>query len=188
MTDSNPAPDPTSGTPQADTHAPKRRWRWARRALLGGAVVALLAGMGAWFGHAQHPPRHWHHAGFHAGSLDAEDAVEWAQFATQRMLRRIDATPEQKTRIDAIVAAAVKDLLPMREQGRRAREDALRLVAAPQVDRDAIETMRAAQIDLHDRASRRLAAAIGDIAEVLTPAQREALAKAMLERRWGAHR
>ena len=190
MSESNETPNATPGTttPAGDEHGSKRRWRWTRRALFGGALATALAGAGAWISHAQHRPHGWHHAGYSMGSMDADSAVEWAQVATRQMLRRIDATSAQQARIETIVAGAVKDLVPLRDEARMAREEALKLVAAPVVDRTAIERLRAGQIAVHEQASRRIATAVGDIAELLTPAQREELTRMMVERRWGRHR
>ena len=174
----------TPSTPPADRCGSKRRRRWTRRVLLGGGVALALAGAGAWYGHAQ--PRH--HGWGMAGAMDAESAGEWAQLMTRQMLRRIDATPEQETKIQAIVAGALRELLPMREGARAAHGDALKLVSAPAVDRAALETLRAAQIAMHDQASKRMMQAVLEIADALTPAQREQLARTLAEHRWGPHR
>lgn len=184
MTESNETPS----QPKGDEHGAKRRWRWTRRALFGGAIVAALAGVGGWIGHAQQRHHGWHHAGHSMGAMDAESAGEWAQLATRQMLRRINASSEQQARIETIVAGAVKDLVPLRDEARMAREEAIKLVAAPVVDRGAIERLRAGQIAVHEQASKRIATAVGDIAEVLTPAQREELTRMMVERRWGRQR
>lgn len=188
MTESNETPNATPTPPVGDEHGSRRRWRWTRRALFGGALVVALAGAGAWIGHAQHRPHGWHHAGHSMGAMDAESAVEWAQLAARQALRRIDASSEQQARIETIVAAAVKDLVPLRDEARMAREEAIKLVAAPVVDRSAIERLRAGQIAVHEQASKRIATAVGDIAEVLTPTQREELTRMMVERRWGRQR
>jgi Spy/CpxP family protein refolding chaperone len=85
----------------------------------------------------------------------------------------LDATPEQQEKLRAIAKAAVRDLLPMREKARTVKERAAQLLLQPKVDRAAIEAFRAEQIALADAASRRLAQAVGDIAEALTAEQRQ---------------
>jgi Spy/CpxP family protein refolding chaperone len=85
----------------------------------------------------------------------------------------LDATPEQQEKLRAIARAAVKDLLPMREKGQVARARAAELLIQPKVDRAAIEAFRAEQLALAEAASKRLAQAVGDAAEVLTPEQRQ---------------
>jgi Spy/CpxP family protein refolding chaperone len=85
----------------------------------------------------------------------------------------LDATLEQQDKLRAIAKAAVKDLLPMGEKARAARERAVELLIQPKVDRAALEAFRAEQMALADAASKRLAQAVGDAAEVLTPEQRQ---------------
>ena len=60
----------------------------------------------------------------------------------------------------------------MREKAHAARQRASALLTQPQVDRGAIEAFRAEQMELAEAASKRIAQALGDAAEVLTPAQR----------------
>ncbi|MBM3525822.1 MAG: periplasmic heavy metal sensor [Alphaproteobacteria bacterium] len=178
---------PTPTPPQTDEHGRKRRWRWTRRVLFGSGIAVALAGAGTYFTHAQ--PRHHFWGGHHhGGAFDAQSATEWAQLMTRQMLRRVDATADQQDRVQAIVAGALKDLMPMREEGRTAREAGVKLVTAPTIDRDALERLRAGQISMHEQASRRMMKAVLDIAEVLTPEQRDKLAQAMAEHRWGWRR
>ena len=97
----------------------------------------------------------------------------------ERMIKHfgveVDATTEQQDKLAAIAKAAAKDLLPLREQAHAARKQALDLLTAPTIDRAAIEKLRAAQLALADGASRRLAQALGDVADTLTPEQRKML-------------
>jgi Spy/CpxP family protein refolding chaperone len=98
----------------------------------------------------------------------------------------IDATDEQKQRLAPIVKQAAKDLLPMREKMRDARKKAVELLTQDSIDRVAIETLRAEQIRFAEQASSRVAQALADAAEVLTPAQRKELAGRIS--RWHGHR
>ena len=84
----------------------------------------------------------------------------------------IDATSQQQERLRVIAQAAVRDLMPMREQAQAARARAPALLTQPSVDRAAIEAFRAEQLALADAASRRIAQALADAAEVLSPEQR----------------
>lgn len=180
--------NPTPTTPQADEHGRKRRWRWTRRVLFGSGIAVALAGAGSYFTHAQPRAHFWggHHG--HGASFDPQSATEWAQLMTRQMLRRVDASADQQDRVQAIVAGALKDLLPMRDEGRMARQESLKLVSAATIDRDALERLRAGQIAMHEQASKRMMKAVLDISEVLTPEQREKLAQAMAEHRWGWRR
>ena len=100
-----------------------------------------------------------------------------------RMIRHlaieIDATAEQQDKLRAVVRAAVKDLLPVRDKVLAARATARELLTQQTVDRAAIEKLRTDQIAIYDAASKRLVAAVGDAAEALTPEQRRKLANMM---------
>src|SRR5262249_1499961 len=85
----------------------------------------------------------------------------------------IDATADQQSKLQGIVKAAVKDLFPMREKMQAARQQARDLLTQPSVDRAAIEKLRTEQMATLDTISKRLAQALGDAADVLSPEQRK---------------
>lgn len=85
----------------------------------------------------------------------------------------IDATPQQQEKLRTIARAAVKDLLPLRDNARAARGRAAELLTGPTIDRAAIEAFRAEQMALAETASKRIAQALGDAAEALTLEQRQ---------------
>jgi len=104
-----------------------------------------------------------------------------------RMIRHlaieIDATAEQQDRLRAVMRGAVHDLLPVREKLLAARTTARDLLTQQTIDRAAIEKLRADQIAIHDAASKRLAQAVADAAETLTPEQRRKLVDMLPPRR-----
>jgi len=105
-----------------------------------------------------------------AAGTEIEDRVD-------RVVRHaaieLDATAEQQDKLRSIAKAAVKDLLPMREKARGARDRAKGLLTQPSIDRAAIEAFRVEQMALADAASKRFAQALGEASEVLTPEQRQ---------------
>jgi periplasmic protein CpxP/Spy len=138
---------------------------------LAGAGALLAGAAGAAFAHGG---RRGH------GPLDGE--------RLERMLKHlyveIDATEAQKQKLGPIVKDAVRDLQPLHEKVHAARKRGVELLSAPSVDRNALEALRAEQIQSADAASKRLASALADVADVLTPEQRKSLA-AHFERRHG---
>lgn len=154
------------------------RRRFFRRAAIATLIGGLAAGAGltAW---AHGGPRGWH-----GGEGFSEERVE-------RMVKHfgveVDATAEQKAKLTEIATAAAKDLQPLREKAREARKQAMELLAAPAVDRNAIERLRSEQMQAADAASKRLTQALADVAEVLTPEQRKQLAERMQKRRGWRH-
>jgi protein CpxP len=108
----------------------------------------------------------------HRGAFDPARAEDRADRMVRHLAVEIDATAEQQDKLRAIAKSAVKDLVPMREKVQSARERARSLLSASTIDRAAIEAFRAEQVALADQASKRIAQALGDAAEVLTPEQR----------------
>jgi Spy/CpxP family protein refolding chaperone len=100
----------------------------------------------------------------------------------------VDATPDQQGKLAVIAKDAARELAPLREQAREARRQAIELFSAPNIDRAAIEQLRATHLKQADAASRRLAQALADAAEVLTPEQRKTLAAHAARHRGGWHR
>lgn len=95
----------------------------------------------------------------------------------KHMAVEVDATPEQTQKLIAIAKAVAKDLAPVREKLQAARQRGIALMAAPQIDRQALEQLRVEQISMMDSNSKRLMQAMADSAEVLTPAQRQKFAE-----------
>jgi Spy/CpxP family protein refolding chaperone len=149
----------------------RRRRKWLVGAALAGAFVAggvTLSGaslaadaMGQGMGHMQ-----MQHAMMEA-HLD-------------KALTAADATPDQKARIHEILKGAMQSIMPLHKQMEEAHGSLHRLLAAPTVDRAALETLRADEIAQLDQASKTLVGALADAAEVLTPAQRAKLAEKMM--------
>lgn len=121
-------------------------------------------------------PRGWrdggphgvHRGGFMPGRIER---------MVDRALWSVDATKEQRDKVNAIFDKAMDDVFALRDkhlEGRREIRDAL---AAPTVDRGKIETLRTDQLKLADTASKRITDAFADAAEVLTPDQRAQLAR-----------
>lgn len=91
------------------------------------------------------------------------------------MLDKADASDEQKTRIHEIMKRALTSLAPLHGRMQETHAELHALLTAPRIDRAALERLRAARIADVDRASRVIAAALADSAEVLTPEQRAKL-------------
>ncbi len=110
------------------------------------------------------------------------------------LIKMINGTPEQKTKLVALAQAAMNEMKPLREQMMAARKKGMELLSAASIDRSAIDKLRGEQIQLADALSRRMSTQMMDAAEVLTPAQRTQVAEKMKSRGehgrggWGGHR
>jgi protein CpxP len=168
-----------------DPNTEKRR-RFFKRT----AIATLIGGIAAGIGFKAFAQGGgcggWHRSAF-AGPLDSAAVDEHLDRMLKHLYVEIDATDEQKQKLAPIVKQAAKDLLPLREKMQTARKQTVGLLTGDAIDRAAIEAMRAEHLHHAEQASRRIAQALADAAEVLTPAQRKELAaRAEKHRRgWG---
>jgi Spy/CpxP family protein refolding chaperone len=167
---------------------------WSSRGLLITLILVLAVGLaGAFVNQAVSQdqgfgPWHggWHHGGgFMDGPLDPAAIEEHADRAARHLAIEVDATAEQQDKLRAIVKAAVKDLLPLRDQLRAGHQQAHDLLTQPTIDRAALDRFRSQKVALLDTASKRITQAIGDAAEVLTPEQRQKIGEFLSQR--GGH-
>jgi protein CpxP len=151
------------------------RRRWLKRGAFGVLAAGLAGGLGF--------KAFAHRGGFGRGPLDPAELDARLERMLKHLYVEIDATEAQKERLAPIVKKAAQDLLPVRDQMRSARREALALLGGETIDRAAIERLRAAQMQLAEAGSKRLAEALADVAEVLTPGQRTLLAERIAHRR-----
>jgi len=135
---------------------------------LAGAVVSVTA-------YAQAGPPPGPHA-FGRGEFGGGRMLE-------RMLDSVNASADQRTRIQEIMRSAMTDLRAQHEASRGLREQAMTLFAQPTVDARALESVRQQMLQQHDQSSRRWMQAMLDASAVLTPDQRVQLAERMKQRR-----
>jgi len=182
MTDMNSTnPQPTLAQATLPSGGLGSHWRPLALAGLFAGVVALGAGAYA--------------------ATGATDGMGWresmrlafVQRAVSHALDGVGASAEQEAKIHDIVAAKFAELGPIPEERAAMRKEALDLLAAPTIDRAAVEKMRLDVVAKFDARSKTVAAGLLDIADQLTPEQRTKLAaevEAMAERgpgegRWG---
>jgi Spy/CpxP family protein refolding chaperone len=165
----------TPQSPAAPAGTPRRRF--FRRVAIATLIATVAGGIGlAALAHG-HGSRGWHRGGFMGGPIDPARLDEHLDRALKHLYVEVDATDAQKQQLAPIVKAAARDLLPMRDRMRDARQQAVALLSQPTVDRAALEALRAGQLQLAEQASRRLTQALADVADVLTPEQRKQLAE-----------
>lgn len=116
------------------------------------------------------------------GRGDHGNPQAMAERRVDQLIKLVNGTPEQKTKLLALAQAAMADMKPMREQLMAARKRGMELLAAASIDRGAIDKLRGESVQLMDGISRRMSAHMMDAAEVLTPAQRTIAADKMKQR------
>src|ERR1700733_5102398 len=110
------------------------------------------------------------------GTPSAADVSNHVDHMLKHLYVEIDATDAQQAQITPLVKQAVNDLLPMHAQLQTTHAQAFQALTQNTVDRGALEAARVALLQSADQASKRLAQLLADVDEVLTPAQRTALA------------
>jgi len=127
-------------------------------------VVALGAGAAA-AGHRFpfHPP------------ISPEDARAMGEQRLAFALEAVDATDEQKDAIDAILAEAWGQGETFRAEHEARHEEAVELLSAETIDRDALEAMRVEGVERFDEVSQVFVQVLADIGDVLTVEQRQEL-------------
>ena len=166
---------------------PRHAWRRTRGWLMalaliglgatGGALTTMAVGAGAHGGWGHGFRMHGHH-----GQMDPDRVVERVQRFSAWTLGSVDATDEQRDRIDAILAAAVNDIFPLRAEHHAHTRDLIAELARPQLDRDRLERVRTAELALAEQATARMLDATVEIAEVLDPEQRQRLVERLADR------
>ncbi len=106
--------------------------------------------------------------------------------ALKHLYVEINATDAQKQQLAPILKDAARDLLPLRAKMHDARRQAVELLSQENIDRAALETLRADQLRLAEMASQRFTQALADVVVVLTLDQRKQLAERIT--RWQGHR
>jgi Spy/CpxP family protein refolding chaperone len=171
--------DPIKGPPAAKTPAPTRRGLGPglRRLLLGGAfAVTFMAGGLVMSGT---PAAALSMAINRAGMGSHGDMHAMMQAHVEKMLTEVGATPDQRSRINTILATSMQSIAPLHAKLADMHGDLHRLLTAPTIDRGALEQLRAAAIADLDQASKALVGGLADAASVLSPEQRAKLATLM---------
>jgi Spy/CpxP family protein refolding chaperone len=169
-------PDPEIIPPSAS----QKRSGWKTPAIVAGILALGVTGVVATtaFADGGFGPGMWRHGwhdrdgGRERGPMDPAQINKMIERGVKHLAVDIDATPEQTTKLVEIAQSAANDLRPLRDQLRDARKQGRELLSSPTLDRTQIETFRAQQMAVTDQISKRVAQAIGDAADVLTPEQR----------------
>jgi Spy/CpxP family protein refolding chaperone len=162
-----------SRTPEMEILPPDQPRRWGRKIVIGAVAVAVAAGAGAYaFASNDGWGRHKLMRGYMEYRLD-------------QMLTEAGASDDQKSKLKTIVTTTIDEVRPDREDRKAMRDEIIKLIEAPTIDRNAIESLRAKQMAQFEERSKAIAKAVADAAEILTPDQRKKLVEEMKE--FGPH-
>ena len=154
------------------------RSNWMTAALSTGVLALMLGGLFATYslarpGEGLHELAHRRH---HSAALSADDARERALRGIEFLSRWLDLSDAQQDEARAIALRAADDLYALASPHRAQRSRLAELLTAESVDRAALADLRSEGLAMADEASGTLVDALADLAEVLTPEQRRALA------------
>lgn len=153
-------------------HSGRARWM--------GCLLFVVIGLGAYFAYTTYADRGWHHpsgmpwVSAHRG-MDPDGAAQRAHWLVDHVFDDLDASAAQKARARAIAEAAVRDLQPLAHDQRESRDAWLALLGDGPMDRAQLEKERAETAQRFDVATKRLATALADLSDLLTPEQRRQL-------------
>lgn len=147
----------------------QRRRRWFRR---GAAALLLVLGLGgvAYAAGPMHhgkPPASPDEARAHIGQV------------VGHALDRVDATADQRARVDEVLDGAAPQLWTLHGEGHDLHKEVRDLLTAEKIDRVALEEARKDLVSLVDRGSKVVLGSLADTAEALTPEQRRQLGQAV---------
>jgi periplasmic protein CpxP/Spy len=173
--------DSTAASPKP---ARSRAWRYA---IIGGVAIAGIAGVNMAMSSSMSSgaPGWGGHARMH--SMMSGMGLDFVEWRVQRALTDAGTASETSQEVAAIVRGAADDVLPLMLEMRDTREEAIRILTAPTVDREAAETLRRTRMEGIDQASQRALAGLLDAAEKLTVEERKTLVDNLAEarhRRW----
>lgn len=154
-----------------------RQRRWVGAALL---LVAVVAAVG-FCTNAGDGDRYtsWHDRHGPSAMFSASDAGKRVEFVVDRVMRELKADDAQKLKAREIAGAAAGDLTELALQHGETRQELVAILGAPTLDRSKLEALRAKTALSLDQSSKRITVAVADLAEVLTPAQRQQLVERM---------
>lgn len=163
MSDNDNAAGTTNTKATAARHANRRRWLAAAFATSFAAVsvIAYAAGSDA-----------HHGAGMH-GDAYAQVNVTHLHAIVHHVMER--ATPEQKAKIDGLIATAKPELESLDQQAMAAHRETVELLLQDRIDRSAVADAQAREIEASDRLAKRIDQALTDLSELMTPEQRAQL-------------
>ena len=138
-------------------------------------VIAFVAGAGLMAGIGAVAQGSMHHGMVMDASATPAEISAHVDHMLKHLYVELDATPAQQAQIGPLVQQAVTDLLPLRPQLQADHAEFIQALTQTSIDRNSLEAARSAHLQLADQASKRIVQLIGDVGNVLSPTQRQAL-------------
>ena len=154
-----------------------KRYLWL---LLGVPVALIGAGFCAVRAHAADDGFGFGPPGLGGGGTP-EQHKAFMEKRLDKMLGMLNATDSQRTAIKAIAERMFTEMQPIHQQHKQLHDAIVAALTADTIDSAAVEKLRLQVTALVDQGSQVFSKALLDAAQVLTPAQRQTLAKFIQE-------
>ncbi len=118
----------------------------------------------------------WRHSGPRFGEMSAAEREKHVTRIVKHVAVEIDATDAQQSQLVALITEFAGEMMPLKERMHADREEVIKLLTAPQVDRAALEALRTKKLTEADEVSKKFVNAVADAAEILTAEQRKTAA------------
>lgn len=152
---------------------PVQRIFWFGVMILGVlAVTSYMSGCGRWH------HRHWEHK-----DLSPAEMKERMGRRSDWVLKTVDATPEQRDKISAVLEGFIPEAIKFREDRKALRERFKKTLSADEIDEAELAEIRTATKALMEKSMERGLDTIFEISKVLTPEQRRKLIEKWEKRR-----
>jgi protein CpxP len=171
----------TESTVLGTTKHFRKRHFW----LLLAVPVLLGAGLCAMRAHAAEDGFGFGPPGFGGGTPEQHKA--FMERRLDKMLDMLKANDSQRTAIKAIAERMFAEMQPIHQQHRQLHDAIVTAFTAASVDRVAVEKLRLQVTALVDQGSQVFSKGLLDAAQVLTPEQRQILAKFIQDHHGGRH-
>lgn len=143
------------------------------------ALLGCLAAVGSASAFAQQVVDQAPHGASTVKARESVDIVVHVSDMLQQAHGNVEPSAAQKSKLSAIIQQANADLMPLQGKLRDSHAKIFSLLTQPTIDRSAVEAANTAQLDATIQMSKRSAQFVIDVAEVLTPEQRKAIAEHM---------
>jgi Spy/CpxP family protein refolding chaperone len=160
-------------------HYKGRERRFGHRVFWYAVVFAgILAATSVVSGCGRHYHKHWEHK-----DMTAEELKERMDKRAERVLNKVDATPEQREEISAVLDGFLPEMVKFREERKVLKERLKKALEADEINEAEFNEIRAETRQLVGRSVDRSLDTVFEISKVLTPEQRKGLIESWEKRR-----
>ena len=154
-----------------------------RSLLLGVTVIAAALFVAGWAGTRERHPLRWGYGHRHQAAFSAEEVRKRMSRVAKWALDEVKASDAQRAQVQVILDGMASEVAGLQGERQALRDQFIQAVAADPVKTEQVAQVRAASLQLAERAIDRSLEALVKISQVLTPDQRKQLLETWKGRR-----